>query len=475
MLVAGACTDTAPSSDQPPQSDQSSQSDGSGTAADAVDAEGFELGPAPSVPDTIAIDAATERHLEDLVVAVGQENFFIPQDAVDDIVGQGDPRFLWLLADLLRFTQDGPTTTRVADAFERLAGKSLRPGGPGATWRQVTDHLIGWDLEAPPDYREWKRRILIRRDGRWDALFADADDLVDWRHVTWGGVHMDRRELGDPDPCIECIPALDDPAVTPAVEGDWYGDDQLVFGIVVDGEARAYPRNILAVHELVNDTLGGRRIGIPYCTLCGSAQAYFTDRFDEAGPAAGDAGSESALVLRTSGLLIRSNKLMFDLDSDSVIDTFRGVALSGPLRQRGVSLEPVTVVTSTWGAWKEAHPETTIVAADGGIGRSYGLNPLGGRDSDGPTFAVGDVDPRLTAQAEVLGVVGVDGTAVAFPVERVRAELLAGRSVAIDDVVVELDGDGLVAGTGDGRPIPSHQSYWFAWSQFRPDTELWDG
>ena len=28
---------------------------------------------------------------------------------------------------------------------------------------------------------------------------------------------------------------------------------------------------------MVNDTLGGRDLGIPYCTLCGAMQAYFTD------------------------------------------------------------------------------------------------------------------------------------------------------------------------------------------------------
>ena len=63
-------------------------------------------------------------------------------------------------------------------------------------------------------------------------------------------------------PCLDgCIPALDDPGVTDAAGGSWYPDDALVFGVVVGGEARAYPKNIMEVHEMVNDTLGGRRIG----------------------------------------------------------------------------------------------------------------------------------------------------------------------------------------------------------------------
>ena len=34
----------------------------------------------------------------------------------------------------------------------------------------------------------------------------------------------------------------------------------------------------MEVREMVNDTLGGRDLAIPYCTLCASAQAYYTDQ-----------------------------------------------------------------------------------------------------------------------------------------------------------------------------------------------------
>ena len=109
--------------------------------------------------------------------------------------------------------------------------------------------------------------------------------------------------------------------------------------MTVNGESRAYPKNIMEVHEMVNDTLGGRRIGMPYCTLCGSAQAFFTDVVPD--------GFENP-VLRTSGLLSRSNKVMYDLVTMSMFDTFLGTALTGPLHEAGFVLEPLTVVTSTW-------------------------------------------------------------------------------------------------------------------------------
>ena len=72
-------------------------------------------------------------------------------------------------------------------------------------------------------------------------------------------------------------------------------------GIGINGAYRAYPRRIIEVREMVNDTLGGRDLGTPCCTLCGADQAYFTDQLPD---------SVERPILRTSGLLIRPNKVM---------------------------------------------------------------------------------------------------------------------------------------------------------------------
>jgi hypothetical protein len=138
-----------------------------------------------------------------------------------------------------------------------------------------------------------------------------------------------------------------------------------------------------------------------------------------------------------------------------------------------VVLEQLTVVTATWGAWKAAHPETTIVAQDGGIGRSYPADPLGGRDDFGPIFPVGPVDPRLPVQELVLGVETPSGEFIAFPVEVAKAVLASGSSVEFAGVRIVVDADGLRAELGDGAPLVTHEAFWFAWSQFHPDTDLW--
>jgi hypothetical protein len=179
-------------------------------------------------------------------------------------------------------------------------------------------------------------------------------------------------------------------------------------------------------------------------------------------------------VLRTSGLQSRSNKVMYDLATMSVFDTFTGAAVSGPLQDAGIELQLVTTTVATWGEWKAAHPSTRIIAEDGGIGRSYPPDPLGGRDDDGPIFPTGEIDPSLDAHHPVIGVITPDGTAVAFPTAAAKTALANGRTVATAGVEVYTDGAGLRTRTPDGSDLASHQAFWFAWSQFHPDTMLWE-
>jgi len=389
----------------------------------------------------------------------------IDTTAIERLGTRGDVRVTWLLVDLLRFIQVGAVHEALLEATYTLTG--IEPGADPVAglnpWQSFTDHLIAWDLPAHPEYVAYKGELFTIIEPEWEPFFADEDSAIDWRLTSWGGVGIDSRPLGDQLRCPRgCIPALDDPSVTDAAGGGWYPDERIVFGVVVNGEARAYPKHQMEIHEMVNDTLGGRRLGIPYCTLCGSAQAYFTDSVPE---------SVDVPVLRTSGLLTRSNKVMFDLNTFSIFDTFTGVALSGPLHDQGIVLEQTTLVTSTWGEWKSAHPDTTIVAEDGGINRSYGLDPLGGRDDDGPIFPIGDVDERLPVQAAVIGVITPDGMPIAFPVEDLRAA--QGEPVQFNGLVITPEGGGFVAGLEDGTAVVAHQAFWFAWSQFHPDTLVW--
>lgn len=451
LLVAGACSgseDATPTTTTSPTPAVDLSTIEQGLATD--------YGPPPEYPNG-QWGSEIAGNLGSAVASL--TNGVTPAAELNALAATGDVRVAWALADLQRFVTGGPSGQAIEDAASELLGVEFEPG---RGWHSTIDHLIAWDVPTPSEYFTFKRDLYSRIDPRWGELFTDIN-TIDWRLVSWGGVFIDDRPSGNNGPC-NCIPALDDPAVTPAAEGDWYPDDRIVFGVVVGDEARAYPKNIMEIHEMVNDTLGGRRIGMPYCTLCGAAQAYLTDEL-------GDAFEQP--VFRTSGLLIRSNKMMYELTTKSFIDTFLGRATSGPLGEAGITFEQVSVVTTTWGAWKEAHPETTIVAEDGGVGRTYDLDPLRGRDDNGPIFPIGPADDRLPVQEAILGVITTDETPIAFHVASAVELLNSGERVVVEGIELLLDGDGVRAVRADGSDAQGHQAFWFAWSQFRPRTKLW--
>jgi hypothetical protein len=284
------------------------------------------LPPAPDAP-TGPNDAATAAFDEILeTIPTG----LLTPSLITDFADVADARHAWLISDLLRFAGPSPEATALLDGFESLTGVDAGElADDGASpWNAATNLLIAWDTPEPPDYPRLKGGLFTIVEPAWAPFFDDPDAEIDWRWVSWGGVFIDDRPLGATDRCGArgCIPALDDPALVPASDGDYYPDDAIVFGVTEGDEAVAFPKNVMEIHEMVNITIGGRRFGIPYCTLCGSAQAFYTDEVPD--------GVEVP-ILRTSGLLSRSNKVMYDLVTSSVFDTFTGEAVAGRSVRRG--------------------------------------------------------------------------------------------------------------------------------------------
>ena len=416
-----------------------------------------DFGPAPSVPNgplPTKVKAALRTVFSNVHnVSLGDRE----ARAFRVLERSKDPRLAWIVTDAMRFTRDIEIIDLQVETLNKLLGVRLKRFN---AWNDSVDHLIAWDIPAPPDYLEYKRKIYTRIFPAWKPLFVEGS--IDWRYVTWGGVGIDDRPFGKTDERCNCIPAADNPRVTSASEAEWLADDAVIFGLSINGEQRAYPRQIMEVREMINDTLGGRDLGIPYCTLCGSAQAWYTDQQPE---------GIKRPVLRTSGLLARSNKVMFDLETYSVFDTFLGNALTGPLEKRKLQLKQASVVTTTWGAWKTQYPDTTVLAEYLALGNDFDFRNT--RDANGPIFPIGNSDPRLPLQEDVLGVITNTGEPIAFHVPSVIATLNAGQEVKFDGVQVLLEAGGVRAVDEEGRDLGTHQAFWFAWSQFYPKTKLW--
>lgn len=66
---------------------------------------------------------------------------------------------------------------------------------------------------------------------------------------------------------------------------------------------------------------------------------------------------------------------MFDEDTNSLWNTFEGRPVVGPLAHAGITLTSRAVVTTTWKAWRTAHPDTSVLSLDTGYTRDYWRAP----------------------------------------------------------------------------------------------------
>lgn len=397
-----------------------------------------------------------------------------PTAALETLGTSDDLRFAWHLADRLRYESSGEAGQGLVDGLADLTGVTP-PTATVDVWTYYVDLLLAWDVPPPPGYLARKRALHLAHDPAAAAFFDEAA-TVDWRLIGPAGVGRD-----------DLVP-LDAPEVVEAgTDVTWLADDEPVFGVNVAGEWRAYPRRVLRAHELVNDTVGERRLLVSYCEACGGATAWYLDGHRTGGSATAGAG-RPPLDLSSSGLVLSGAPLAYDETTMSLVDTFAGRALTGPLGQDGVELSPVTVVASTWSDWVEAHESATVVAEDGGVGRIY-------LDESGPpttmVWPVGPRDERLAGDEVVLGVHLADGSKVAFPVDDARRALDDDGELSWRGVVVTLDAGGLRAraaedarssststtapatGPPEARPVASHEATWRAWSHFHPDSPLW--
>jgi hypothetical protein len=217
----------------------------------------------------------------------------------------------------------------------------------------------------------------------------------------------------------------------------------------------------------------------------------------------------------TSGLLYRSNKLMFDEETNSLWSSLEGVPVLGPLADSGLRLSFRSVVTTTWGEWKRDHPSTTVLSLETGYERNYeeGAAYREYFGTDRLMFEVPRVDTRLKNKAEVLVLrpetIGSQTRAVAISVDRLRREPVfpveAGerRLVVITsrggaNMVFDRGAHTFVARTPDGSltdaagrrwnvtadalvsaagerlaRVPAHRAFWFGWVAQYPKTELY--
>ena len=209
------------------------------------------------------------------------------------------------------------------------------------------------------------------------------------------------------------IPAIfaDDAFIVDAEDGsrEWQ-DDELVIGLILQGDARAYPIRLLSSHEIVNDVVGGQPVAITWCPLCYSALVF-------------DRVVERELTFGVSGYLFHNNLVMYDHQTNTLWSQILAQGIRGALN--GQQLNLVSSQLMEWGQWKALYPETRILSAES-LGKQADsiVDPYAGYYASGVAGLVGSPgDERLPAKALVVGLV-VGGEARAYPLSELEQHSL---------------------------------------------------
>ena len=417
-----------------------------------------------------------------LTLVVGEEADIV--EAIDLIESNWEPSYLPMVLDVMRLIRNPAISATLLRLIETKTGGEH--GFDLGEWQRAM-----WNAPEVrhPRYAAFKGALHGFLDPRFAAYFDEVGEpLIRLDEIVWGGVRQDG------------IPPLRNPAMLAADQIGYLDDDHIVFGISVNGDARAYPKRILGWHEMFVDTVGGVPVAGVYCTLCGTVILYHTEHD----------GVNHALG--TSGFLYRSNKLMYDQATQSLWSTMRGIPVVGPLVGKGIVLDRGSVVTTTWGEWRRRHPDTKVLTLDTGHSRDYGEGAAY-RDyfaTDELMFQVPALDARLKNKDEVFTVllaahpdrplaISADFLA-ANPVHHDAIEDIAlvvltdpsgaNRAYASGDVTIaSYDGDRSVQDDAgmtwtleehaltaeDGRVlhrIPAQRAFWFGWYAAFPHTRL---
>ena len=288
-------------------------------------------------------------------------------------------QFEILAVESLYFMRRPSTIAKLLNILEKKTKKTYRHN-----YDLWYDYI--WNKKSAYDDSYYTFKAILHKaiDTRFDRYFLDREQQSTIRldEVRWGGVLQDG------------IPPLRTPTMIQADKATYLNDNDVVFGISINGDTRAYPKRILAWHEMFTDQVGGIPVAGVYCTLCGTVIVYKTEK------------NGTQYNLGTSGFLYRSNKLMYDKKTQSLWNTLWGKPVIGPLVGQGIELEYLSVVTTTWGAWKKLHPETTVLSLRTGHRRDYGEG-VAYRDyfaTDELMFTIPQQDTRLKNKQEILAI-----------------------------------------------------------------------
>lgn len=209
--------------------------------------------------------------------------------------------------------------------------------------------------------------------------------------VTEGVKHtvpLDEIKNGGPPP--DGIPSIDNPKFVLASQAQFVNDDDLVMGLRLNGQTKAYPLFILVWHEIVNDKIGKTPVAVTYCPLCFTTQIFERTL------------NGTEVQFGTSGKLYNSNLVMYDRLTGSYWSQALGESIKGSLA--GSMLKKIPFDVARWSDWKSLYPDTLVLTTDTGYQRAYGSDPYGNYyTNDDIIFPVAHKDDRMHPKEKIIG------------------------------------------------------------------------
>lgn len=318
------------------------------------------------------------------------------------------------------------------------------------------------------------------------------------------------NRIVDGGPGKDGIPSIDNPQFSQVSDIDFLQPSDLVLGIDIDGDIRAYPHPILDWHEIVNDVVGNTPLAVTYCPLTGTGTGW--DRVLN--------GRETTFGV--SGLLYNSNLIPYDRDSDSNWSQMLLKSVNGV--QVGTEIETIHLIETTWATWRQMFPNSNVLNLNTGFQRDYSQYPYGSfrTNNNFLLFSVEPDDPRLPRKERGLGVL-VDGDSRFYSLESfsgtsdvtILQDALSGKELVVagskdqnfivaysrrledgtlltfesysgdSPEVIMTDNEGnqwnLFGEAVEGprrrqrlTPVNSFMGYWFAWGAFYPGIQIFE-
>jgi hypothetical protein len=220
----------------------------------------------------------------------------------------------------------------------------------------------------------------------------NSPNLDAWPNTQFSQTKVNINEFSEGGIPKDGIPPIDHPKYIAQEKAIWLGPLEPVIVMKIGMTVRAYPLQIMLYHEIVNDTIDGLPVTITFCPLCNTALA-FERRL-----------GNRLLDFGTTGLLRKSDLVMYDRQTESWWQQFTGEAVVGELT--GQTLIQLDTEIVSFAKFQKNFPDGKVLSRDTGFNKPYGKNYIMGYDTidSSPYYYTDQSDTRLKPMQRVLGV-----------------------------------------------------------------------